>query len=65
MYEVRIAMGYDDLTFEFENAEKAEAFASTAFGSIVREEDNEGKLKDVTINISSYMTTKEDKKEEQ
>lgn len=63
MYKVKVQMGYDDLTFQFENADVAETFATTAFNSIVREKDNEGNLRDVTININSCMTTKEEEED--
>jgi len=65
MYKVEVQMGYDDLTFKFENANVAENFANTAFSSIVREKDNKGNLKNVTININSCMTTREEEEEEE
>ncbi len=64
MYEVRVQMGYDDLMFEFEDVAAAENFANTAFSSIVREKDSNGNLRDVTVRINSYMTTRKEEEEE-
>lgn len=64
MYEVKVKMGYDDLTFKFDNADVAETFADTAFNSIVRDKNSEGKLMDVTITINRYMTTRKEEEEE-
>ena len=64
MYTVKIVMGYDDLTFEFENAEVAETFADAAFRGIVRGKNSDGTIKDVSININKYMTTRIEEVEE-
>lgn len=64
MYEVKVKMGYDDLTFKFDNADVAETFADTAFRSIVRDKNSEGNLMDVTITINRYMTTRKEEEEE-
>ena len=64
MYEVKVKMGYDDLTFKFDNADVAETFATTAFNSIVRDKNSEGNLMDVTITINRYMTTRKEEEEE-
>lgn len=65
MFKVKIQMGYDNFTFEFEDVAAAENFANTAFSSIVREKDSNGNLRDVTIRISSYMTTRKEEEEEE
>ena len=65
MYKVKVQMGYDSLTFEFEDIAAAENFANTAVSSIVREKDSNENLKDVTVRISSYMTTRKEEEEEE
>lgn len=65
MYKVKVQMGYDSLTFKFDNVDVAETFVDTAFNSIVRDKNSEGNLMDVTITINRYMTTRKEEEEEE